>query len=70
MHRSALIADDLPRVPETLDHALDLLEGSAMAREAFGPEVVDFYLHTGRIESQAFRAAVTDWERLRYFEQL
>jgi glutamine synthetase len=66
----AYLGDELPGVPETLSEALSLLEGSSMAREAFGSEMVEFYLHTGRIEAQAFRSAVTDWERLRYFEQL
>jgi glutamine synthetase len=66
----AYLGDELPRVPESLDDALDLLAGSTVAREAFGDAVVEFYLHTGRIETAAFRSAVTDWERLRYFEQL
>jgi len=62
--------DDLPRVPASLEEAIALLDASEAAREAFGDEVIDFYVHTGRIEAEAFRAAVTDWERLRYFEQL
>ncbi|MBM3474614.1 MAG: glutamine synthetase [Armatimonadetes bacterium] len=66
----AYLGDELPRVPESLEHALDLFAGSSLAREAFGDAVVEFYLHTGRIEATAFRSAVTDWERIRYFEQL
>ena len=43
---------------------------SAVAREAFGEEVVDHYLNNARVELAAFEAAVTDWERVRGFERL
>jgi len=32
--------------------------------------VVDFYVHTARLEVKAFDNAVTDWERRRYFERV
>jgi glutamine synthetase len=32
--------------------------------------VVEFYVHTARLEAHAFNNAVTDWERTRYFEQI
>jgi glutamine synthetase len=35
-----------------------------------GSDVVDFYVHTARLECQAYRAAVTDWEHQRYFERI
>jgi glutamine synthetase len=41
-----------------------------MAREAFGDDVVDHYLHFARTEQRAFDAAVTDWEKFRGFERL
>ncbi len=63
-------AADLPRVPATLREATDLFERSTFAREAFGDDVVDHYLHFFRAEQQAFDAAVTDWERKRYFERI
>jgi glutamine synthetase len=63
-------AADKPRVPGTLREAHDLLEGSAVAREAFGQEVVDHYLNNARVELAAYEAAVTDWERFRGFERL
>ena len=47
-----------------------LLEESALAREAFGAEVVDHYLHFARTELRTFEAAVTDWEKFRGFERL
>ncbi|SFE53000.1 glutamine synthetase family protein [Blastococcus tunisiensis] len=61
---------DKPRVPTTLRDAADLLEGSEVARKAFGPEVVDHYVNAARVEVTAFDAAVTDWERVRGFERL
>ncbi|MET7393925.1 glutamine synthetase family protein [Dactylosporangium sp. NPDC005572] len=59
-----------PRVPATLREALNLWESSALAREAFGEEVVEHYANNARVELAAFDAAVTDWELLRGFERL
>ena len=63
-------AADAPRVPTTLREAAELFNNSAMARAAFGDEVVDHYVHAARVEVAAFNAAVTDWERYRGFERL
>ena len=60
----------LRTVPTTLREALQLWEGSALAREAFGEEVVAHYANRARVELAAFDAAVTDWERVRGFERL
>jgi glutamine synthetase len=59
-----------PRVPSTLRDARDLFADSALAREAFGEEVVEHYLNNARVELETFDAAVTDWERVRGFERL
>jgi len=59
-----------PRVPSTLHEAVALFSDSAMARSAFGDEVVDHYTNYARVELAAFDAAVTDWERFRGFERL
>ena len=63
-------ASDKRHVPRTLRDARDAFAGSALAREAFGGDVVDHYLNNARIELEAFDAAVTDWERVRGFERL
>ena len=42
----------------------------ALARQAFGDDVVDHYLNAAAVELKAFDAAVTDWERVRGFERL
>ena len=69
-HGNAYTDSSLPALPGTLREALDLLEASTLASTAFGREVVEHYLHAGRLEVRAFDAAVTDWERRRYFEQI
>ena len=63
-------AQHLPRVPRTLEHATDLFADSATVREAFGDDVVDHYAHFHRVEVDAHHAAVSDWERARYFERI
>jgi glutamine synthetase len=60
----------LPQVPKTLREAIGELERSKVARVAFGDRVVEHYLHTARLEQQAFDQAVTDWELLRNFERI
>lgn len=67
---NAYTEESLPRLPETLEQAAKLLDGSALAREALGADVVDYYVCAAQMEARAFREAVTDWERSRYFEQL
>jgi glutamine synthetase len=61
---------DKPHVPTTLAEARQLFGESAIARGAFGDEVVDHYLNNARVELEAFESFVTDWERDRGFERL
>jgi len=63
-------ASDAERVPGTLYAARDAFAASAVARDAFGQDVVDHYLNHARVELAAFEAAVTDWEKFRGFERL
>ena len=67
---NAYDAVDKPRLPGSLHEAIALLEGSAAARDAFGDDVIDHYLHYARTEQRSFEAAVTDWERFRSFERM
>jgi glutamine synthetase len=67
---NAYEASEKPRVPGTLREARDLFAQSALAREAFGDEVVDHYVNAADVELAAFEGAVTDWERYRGFERL
>jgi glutamine synthetase len=63
-------ARHLPRVPYTLAEATDKFAASEFAKCSFGEEVVEHYAHFFRTEQAAFNAAVTDWERRRYFERI
>jgi glutamine synthetase len=62
-------AKELPRVPATLREAIGELERSDLAREAFGEDVTEHYLHFLRTEQRKFDEVVTCWERARYFER-
>jgi glutamine synthetase len=61
---------DKPHVPTNMYEARDLFADSALAREAFGQEVVDHYLNRARVELEALESTDTDWERFRGFERL
>ncbi len=61
---------DRAHVPTHLRDAVARLEGSEVARKAFGDEVVDHYVNAAHVELTAFDSAVTDWERVRGFERL
>jgi glutamine synthetase len=65
----AYAARELPRVPSTLRDAIARFEASVFAREAFGVEFVEHYLHFLRTEQRKFDEAVTCWERARFFER-
>ena len=60
---------DLPQVPHSLNESIHALAESTWARQTFGEDVIEHYLHFFRTEQRKFDAAVTDWERKRYFEQ-
>jgi glutamine synthetase len=61
---------DVARVPSTLREAIHELEGSSMARETLGDEVVDHYLNYARTEQRLFDQTVTCYERERLFERV
>ncbi len=59
-----------PHVPHTMRAARDLFAASDIARQAFGEDVVEHYVHRADIELAAYESSVTDWERFRGFERL
>lgn len=63
-------ARDLPSVPRSLREAAELFGASEFVRAAFGQAVQDHYRHFWMVEQEAYDAAVTDWERRRYFERI
>jgi glutamine synthetase len=60
----------LPRLPGSLRESTERFAGSEPARALFGDVAVDHYTHAADTEQAAFDAAVTDWERHRYFERI
>jgi glutamine synthetase len=52
-----------------LRDATAALERSEIARDAFGERVLEHYLHTARLEQDAYDRAVTCWELGRNFER-
>jgi glutamine synthetase len=67
---NAYTAEGVERLPSTLRDARALFATSALARGAFGDEVVDHYVNMADVELAAFDSFVTDWERVRGFERL
>lgn len=63
-------ASNLPRVPYTLEEALDNFENSSFVKDAFGEKVMKHYSHFFKSEINSFNQFVTDWERKRYFERI
>ncbi len=63
-------AQDEVMLPGSLEEAIASFEGSELARSAFGADVVEHYAHFFTTEANAYRRAVTDWERVRYFERI
>jgi glutamine synthetase len=63
-------ASDAEQVPGTLREAAELWQTGALARAAFGEEVVEHYGNMARVEQDAYDTAITDWERFRSFERL
>lgn len=63
-------AQHLDRVPYTLKEANEKFKHSEFAKQAFGENVVKHYSHHFDEEVKAFEAAVTNWEKRRYFERI
>jgi len=67
---NAYVDAKLAALPRSLSDAATLLDKSKLARRFFTDAVIDFYVHTARCEAQAYNDAVTDWEKMRYFERI
>lgn len=60
-------ADGAETLPANLGAAIDAFEASAMLREAFGDEVVDYLVRLKRAEWDRYLAAISEWEQAEYF---
>lgn len=63
-------AADVEPLPRSLESATERFCSSSFVQRALGAEVVEHYGHFFRTEAAAHAAAVTDWERHRYFERI
>ncbi len=70
---------DRPKLPDSLDAAIGLLEGACVFRDAFGARFVDYFIALKRAEIDRFGQAcenegdaringVTQWEQNEYFD--
>jgi glutamine synthetase len=63
-------AAETARLPAELGDALAAFRAGEVAAAAFGADVVEHYARAAEIELDAYRAAVTDWEKVRGYERL
>jgi glutamine synthetase len=67
---NAYEATDIPRVPWNIVEAIEELQGSELAKKAFGDEVHFHLVNTAKQEWSRFNTAITDWELQRNFERI
>ena len=65
-----LTVPDAGAVVANLVEAIELLEGSDVAKAAFGEDVHFHLLNTAKQEWAYFNKTVTDWELFRNFERI
>lgn len=67
---NAYTTEGVERVPSTFVGAIGALSEGSMAKEVFGAECVEHYLHMACLEQAALDCHVTDWELARYFQRI
>jgi glutamine synthetase len=61
-------SENIPRAPRSLKETTEIFKRSDLARDWFGDDFVDHFAATREWECRQWQDAVTDWERMRYFE--
>jgi glutamine synthetase len=61
-------SENIPRAPRSLKETTAIFKASDTARDWFGDDFVDHFAATREWEWRQWQDAVTDWERVRYFE--
>jgi glutamine synthetase len=61
-------SENIPRAPRSLKETTAIFKASDAARDWFGDDFVDHFAATREWEWRQWQDAVTDWERMRYFE--
>jgi len=57
---------DIHHLPESLGHAISLMEESALLKETLGPHIFDNFLYVKHKEWEEYRKQVTPWELDKY----
>ncbi len=60
----------IDQLPESLGHALSLMEKSSLLKECLGRHIFDNFLHVKRKEWEKYRTQVTQWEIDKYLHIL
>jgi glutamine synthetase len=66
---SALKKYGVPRLPRSLEEALDELDADPLTREVLGDEMADAYVELKRGEWDDYLRHVSEWDRERYLRQ-
>ncbi len=61
-------SETIPRAPRSLKETTAIFKASDVARDWLGDDFVDHFAATREWEWRQWQDAVTDWERMRYFE--
>jgi len=61
---------EVQNVPTSMQQSISNFQNSPFAKQAFGEDVVSHYSVFYQKELDAHNHAVTDWERLRYFDRI
>ena len=57
---------DIHHLPESLGHALSLMEESDLVKEVFGEHIFESFLHVKHKEWESYRTQITPWEIDKY----
>ena len=61
---------DFKSIPTSFAQSIEQFKESMWANDTFGEDVVKHYAHFYELERKCHEAAVSDWERMRYFEMI
>jgi len=61
---------DIRHLPESLGHALNLMEESTLMRDTLGNHIFENFLHVKQQEWEAYRMQISPWEVKKYLQVL
>ncbi len=61
---------NIHHLPESLGHALNLMEESTLIKEALGKHIFDNFIHVKQNEWEEYRTQITPWETKKYLQVL